>query len=348
MEELCSESRSGVSSAGSMENPQNQQGSCSAHKRVPEMTHQVYSVEDNPYSTASSREKGSDSALFSPMKAMVAVARAALLSMTAAACLCCSASATSIIIYFKSDRIILLADSRAVQLNPSGNTVADDYCKIVALGGRFVFAETGREGYKPAGPTDSVPEWHGTSEAVKAYRSVPDHDPYKVALRWAIQVTDDFQLFYLSDPLRVRRLARPGVPLLLGIFAGKDSEGVLKAYKVTIALDDSLLSRERTSIPIGYAVDDIPPRDEPYSTNAVTQELLDGNTNRAKEVETLWGVRSHHIPQAERGLRRLEFLIEETGNYDREVHGPVNAIQVTRNSLTWLHNKTCEDKDQSD
>jgi hypothetical protein len=255
-------------------------------------------------------------------------------------------NATSIIIALENGRIILLADSRASELNPLGRTIRDDKCKIVILGERFAFAETGREGYTRTTPTDSVPGWHGTSEALKAYNNVFDHDLHAVALSWGIQVTNYFQVFFLADPQRVRSLTNQETlngTLLVGIFAGADRSGLLKVYKVRIALDDSLHLREPAAqTPIGYAIDEIPPRDEPYSTEAVTQELLDGKTQRARDVANAWAKKSRHFPKSDRKLRRLEFLIEQTSNYDEEVHGPANTLQLTRDSATWLQNNTCQ------
>lgn len=252
-------------------------------------------------------------------------------------------SATSIIVAFKSDRIIVLADSRAVLDNQSSNTVRDDMCKIVVLGGKFAFAETGREGYKRGADfLDTAPEWNGRDEALNVYRAAPDADLYQVTLQWAIQITNNFKLFYLANPQRVRGMAVQGGTLLDGIFVGEDNTGVLKAYIARIALDDTLRVREGAAIPIGYAIDPIPPRVEPYSTEAVTQELLDGKTDRAKETAKLWARKAQRIPKRERELRQLEFMIEQTGNYDKEVHGPINALQVGRKSAVWVQNTTCK------
>jgi hypothetical protein len=251
--------------------------------------------------------------------------------------------ATSIIIDVKTDRILVVADSRAVEQNPSGNQVRDDKCKIIILGKMIAFAETGNEGYTPTGPGDPLREWHGTSEVLKAFDSTPDHDLYKVALAWSIQIANDFQLFYRSNSERVRSLAVQGV-LLEGIFAGRNSQGSLAFYIANVALDDTLQAREGAVIPIGYSVAELPLKDEPYSTNAVTRELIDGKTDSAKEVAKLWAKKLRKIPRADRRLRWLEFLVEKTAEFDSQVHGPVNAVEVKPSSVTWLHNETCKDR----
>jgi hypothetical protein len=51
--------------------------------------------------------------------------------------LAAASRATSIIIDVEAERIIIVADSRAGDLNRTSNTVRDDQCKIVVPGERF-------------------------------------------------------------------------------------------------------------------------------------------------------------------------------------------------------------------
>jgi hypothetical protein len=215
-------------------------------------------------------------------------------------------------------------------------------CKIMTLGTEFAFAETGREGYRRDDPLDPVPEWNGKAEALNAYKAAPDADLYQVALRWAIQITNDFTLFYRANPSRVRALAGPQGTLLLGLFLGKDKTGALNTYLARIAFDETLIVREGAQIPIGYAVDSLLPTDKPYSTNAVTQELLQGKTVRANEAAKRWARNARRVRKGERELRRLEFLIERTSDYDEDVHGPINVVEIGGDSVTWIQNSTCK------
>ncbi len=248
--------------------------------------------------------------------------------------------ATTVILDVRANKIIVVADSRAVDTNLNSKTVRDDKCKIVVLGNEIAFAETGQEGYTPAGVRDPVPGWHGTVEAINAYNGTPDHEIDAVAKTWAIQVTDNFQRFYGFAPQRVRGLTVQGV-LMEGLFSGTNREGKVQLYLARVALDDTLQTREGASIPIGYSVDLLPPKDRPYTTNAVTQELLDNKTERAKKSANLWTKTSIDIPLADRRLRWLEFLAEETSKYDPEVHAPINAVEIRPKLAFWLQNKTC-------
>jgi hypothetical protein len=262
-----------------------------------------------------------------------------------AAILTLPANATTVIIDFKTETILMVADSRATELGSGVDQPRDNKCKIVILGNKIAFAETGNEGYTPSRPDDSLREWHGTSEALAAYDSVPDHDIYEVALAWSIRVTNEFQAFYLANPGRVRSLALQAQGgLLEGIFAGRSSHGSLILYVANIALDDTLKTREAVAVPIGYAITELPLKDEPYSTDDVTRELIDGKTDRAKQVAKVWAKESRRIPRAKRRLKWLEFLVEKTADYDSQVHGPVNAVEVKQNSVTWLQNETCKDQ----
>lgn len=253
------------------------------------------------------------------------------------------ANATSLIIDVETNRVIIIADSRARELNASGNPAHDNQCKIVPLGKTIAFTETGSEGYTPSTSGDDLREWHGTAEALNAYNDVPDHDLYQVALAWSIRVTNNFQLFYLNNPKRVRSLATKGV-LLLGFFAGTDPDGKLKVYVGRAAIDDTLQSREGASVPVGRAVDPFPVRGEPISTNSMTQELLDGKTDRAKKIAKTWAKKSRGIPPGEKQLRRLEYMVERTGDYDPDVHSPINVMAVTPNSTEWIQNVTCRSR----
>jgi hypothetical protein len=211
------------------------------------------------------------------------------------------------------------------------------------LGEKFAFAETGDEGYTQDDPNDPVPGWNGKSEAVKAYGANVLTDLHDVALRWAIQVTNNFQRFYAANPARVRLLAASQRGTLLeGFFVGTDTTHSLRIYMARIALDDTLRIREGAPVPIGYSVDSLPPRSQAYSTDTITRELLDGKTERAKGVAKLWERKAHRFPETEQEFRRLEFLVEQTGSYNLAVHKPVNALEVTREKATWIQNETCK------
>ncbi|HET9402304.1 MAG TPA: hypothetical protein VFO34_15275 [Candidatus Acidoferrales bacterium] len=252
--------------------------------------------------------------------------------------------ATSIVIDYKPDRVFLLADSRAVDTDQDGSSRIRDKCKIAVLSDRFAFAETGREGYTPNSPIDPVQKWNGIEEALSAYRQHLNADIRDIALSWGRSLAADFQSFYLVNPERVRSLTVANGTLLVGLFVGADASRKIRVYRVRIAIDDSLRQREGAVIPVGYAVDALPPTSRPYFTDGITQELFEGKTERARTIGKEWsqrGQRMRLIDAQAFDLVHLEFLIEETGKFDDSVHGPVNILSVSKRSVTWIQNKTC-------
>ena len=248
--------------------------------------------------------------------------------------------ATSVVFDVNPNGIYVLADSRAGEETKTSNTTHDDKCKIAVLGNQILFSETGSEGYTPEGILDTVPGWHGLDEAQAAYRNAVSHRVHDVALQWATQVTINFQKFYIAAPDRVRGLAVYGT-LLVGLFGGFEN-GKSVFYFARIAVDDSLISREATTIPVGYSLN-LVPDPKPYATDGITQELIDGKTDRAKKAAALWATKRQKVAPADRRWRWLEFMVEQTTQYDDTVYPPVNVVQITPNRLTWIQNKTCRD-----
>jgi len=266
------------------------------------------------------------------------------LGLLAAVCATSSAG-TSIIFDVVSDYIIIVADSRQEVVNLKGVAeVRDDKCKIAVLGRQFAFAETGREGYTPDSARDRVPEFHGTLEAVTAFNAVSNHDLLDVAQQWANQLRERFGRFYSADPSRVQRLGIGSQnDLLIGIFAGADREGALRMYFVRLAIADPN-AIEHGEKPIAFAIYPFPRAENPvtlYSTNPVTNELLDGKTERAAATARLWQSKAHKIRSLDEEVQRLEFLVDRTADYDPEVHSPINALKITRKGVSWIDNRTC-------
>jgi hypothetical protein len=243
-------------------------------------------------------------------------------------CLPGSLSATTIIFEFHADRILVLADSHSLD---------DHYCKIYDLGGKYLFAATGIVEYKPTFASDTVKQWNGNLEAVEAYRNALDRDDLDAIVKdWAARITVHFVDFYQADPIRVRNLAVEG-SLVRGLFFGP-IKGKLAVRMANIFLSDGyvLLSA------ITYDVSPYEPREEAYSTHLVTQVLLDGDSDSAKCIAKLWSSQMETVPLRDRALRRFEFMIERTADFDKGVHGPVNAAQVTLDGVTWIQRTTCQ------
>jgi hypothetical protein len=262
----------------------------------------------------------------------------------------CPANATSIIIDFTKDRIIFVADSLVTYIDPEKQTAKIDVCKLTALGGEFIFAESGYTGYTHRLLSDPIPEWEGTSEALRAYDLVSNHDLYSVAQNWMVNVSGYFKQLYSADPSKITLAAsQQGGLLVKGFFGGKSGDGSLAVYIVTIGVAGSMsptLTLMPPSLllatPITNEISKIEPR-KPFSSDNITQELLDGQTERAKKSAEKWQKEVRKIPKSKRNVRWLEFLIQETGTFNSSVGGAANVLSVSANkSVVWICNQTCK------
>ena len=253
----------------------------------------------------------------------------------------CQSSATSIIIDFNKDRIVFVADSRAIDSRKP--TPRDDYCKLTVLGGKFIFAATGNTAYLPDDSGDSVPEWHAENDATHAYENTSVHDLQSIGESWARNVANHFKFHYSINPRKVAEdVARQKGGFISGFFAGMNSNGSLAVYQVAIWWENwqpNFFVLPLT-LPIQAKISPLLP--QIYSPNPTTQELIEGQTERAKKSAAEWQKAAVKIPKATRSVRRLEFLINETGKFDSSVGGPADAVSVSAKGVSWPCNQTCK------
>jgi len=248
-----------------------------------------------------------------------------------------TACATTIIIEFEKDALIVAADSCAEDLNLlHGETVRYDQCKLAILGGQFIFASTGHEGYKRSDPKDTVVEWNSKDEAVRAYEN-SEHDLVKAADAWGAAVQQDFMALYLANMNRVQSLTLSDGTLLYGIFVGTNSEGKLSVCVVAVGL-----YAPNTLVPITHRFIDVSAQSPLFTTNPITRELADGKTDRAAPFAVAWQKESRGLSEKKKRIRWLEDLVEETSKYDTTVHSPTNIAKLTVQRTVWLSNQTCK------
>jgi hypothetical protein len=86
----------------------------------------------------------------------------------------------------------------------------------------------------------------------------------------------------------------------------------------------------------------LPPRETPYTTNALTQELIEGNSDRTKSVAKKWQLASRKVAKRELDWRWVEFIIKSTHDYEDDVGERVNVVQIMPgHKAQWLQNLTC-------
>ena len=124
--------------------------------------------------------------------------------------------------------------------------------------------------------------------------------------------------------------------LVLGTFAGwnprKDASVIFEW--VYLDLDSSPTIKIRSFV--------LPSRTLPYTTNATTQDLIEGNSERNTQLLATWELASSNFPSPQRDWRWLEFLIQSTSDYDHTVGREVNVLDLTPNeNASWLQNFSC-------
>lgn len=251
-------------------------------------------------------------------------------------------SGTSIIVELHKDRIILVADARRDCLKP--NTPAgrhnyhDDACKIVILGGHAAAAIAGNLDYVRNDPSDRIPDWNSLLDAKESFKDKKG-DLLLTAADWAQRAKAHYELFYSYAPQRVRSLAsaNPQRILVDAFFTGwNGGDGPILVWE-KVYLD------EGSPVPIGISPQALPIRDLPYTNDAVTHDLIEGNSERTRTAAAKWQSISQKVSTQQRHWRWLEFLIKSTHDYEEGVGEKVNVLRIVKNrQTTWLQNLTCK------
>lgn len=245
-----------------------------------------------------------------------------------------SVEATSVVVHVAENHITIAADDLATRMyTPNRGPYAA--CKIVPLG-RSAFAVAGNIDYRRSSPNDTLADWDARADAREAFVHHAG-DLHAVAEEWASRAAVHYSSFLEAQAGRVRELAAANRQhvLVLGTFAGWDE------HKEAILIFEWIYLNEVAGV-IETRDFVLPSRTLPYTTNAMTQELIEGNSSRSTRVFVNWQLASENFPSPERGWRWLEFLIQTTSDYDRTVGREVNVLDLTPNeNANWLQNHSC-------
>ncbi|HEY6489575.1 MAG: hypothetical protein WCC26_00295 [Terracidiphilus sp.] len=248
--------------------------------------------------------------------------------------------ATTLVVRLENGRILLAADTRQERLNPIQQTMrqsgaGDARCKVRAFGS-MGFAMTGIVEYDGHGLTATLPDWNAYDDAAAAWKSA-GANLHDLAADWAKRSATHFTRLYEADPERVKQLAgtNPDRLLQVAFFAGWD-----KAAPVFVV---EILSYEPDSSPvIQVKAFDRPINDAPFSTNAVTQELIDGTTDRAQQATAEWDDLSENIAGNELAWKHVAFYIQKTAVYDPTVSPVVDVLSIPAGKPPeWLERGAC-------
>jgi hypothetical protein len=248
------------------------------------------------------------------------------------------ATATSIVAKVDATRILFAADTHGDKLDPGAQAGNENECKIVPLE-HAAFAVTGNMDYIRHQFDDTVASWDSRDDAREAFIA-HNGDLLATIGDWSNRAKRHYSSFYRSNPMRVAQLAKINSEniLLVGIFAGFQAGQATLIMQVIYFDEGQLAPILDKRIVLG-------PRELPYTSNAVTQDLIEGHSDRMRVADGGWRNKLLSIAAPEREMRRLEFLIQETAKYDRAVGTHVNVLEVFPDKNPhWLQNVTCPTK----
>jgi hypothetical protein len=245
------------------------------------------------------------------------------------------AMATSIVVQLEHDHIIFAADTRGLKQDTGSQSTNEGECKIVPLG-TAAFAITGNMDYVRHQLDDAIASWDSRSDAREAY--IEQHgNLVATADNWAARAKRHYSSFYLVAPNRVKELAAANSQNILvrGMFVGFTGKQAVLVVR-DVYLDEKALP------PILEKSMSLPERSLPYTSNGITQELIEGHSARKATADAAWLKLSSSIRSSSMSLRHVEFLIQATAQYDATVGERVNVLRITLDhSPRWLQNFTC-------
>jgi hypothetical protein len=246
------------------------------------------------------------------------------------------AHATSIVALVQPDRILLAADSRSGSDGPSEGT-DDKFCKIVVMNdGAFALNGISSTSHKD----DNSIAWEGFALGKEMYAK-HHQDILGAANEWADRTVTFWTPFFSHQVEDGERILRDsGVDIVdydvAGFFRNPDRPRVV----IGSVQIDRMVGPPRKPQKVVHIFG---PQTEPYSSNPITMELIAGQTERAKTTLTAWLQKLNTIKESDRNMRTLEYLIQQTANYDHHVNRTVNILEIEANKKPhWLQNITCK------
>ena len=240
------------------------------------------------------------------------------------------AHATSVVVKLNEQKILIAADTLGID---SAGVVHEDQCKIVAFG-KAAFAAASISSFSTTLP--SIPAWDSKVAARSAY-AASNGDVEAAANDWQARAEGYFGSLSALDRQRARSLVSsdPEHVLAVGVLVGWDSHGVAELIFQLVRFEEPGLRQVQNR---RYTHR---PRDLPYTTSVITQELIEKNSARGEAVRAEWRLQSKNIPVSDRDWRSLEFFIVRTSKWDNVSKG-VNVLELGQDGHSrWLQNLTC-------
>jgi hypothetical protein len=260
----------------------------------------------------------------------------------------CSVHATSIVVALGRQEVIVAADTRrgeyksSTTLGGSSPTFHDDQCKIADFGRAAVAIAGVVESTWNGIVADAEANWNAVNVARVAYEAHSD-DLHAIAADWARSAVEHYGRFYATHGFELLQTGAtdPQHPLLIAFFTGWADKTPLLYVEIVYIDQNSGI----TFTPIKSVEAQLPSRELPYSTNSITDELIAGDSERAKEVAAKW--KHDELPRIKKvnqNWRWIEFLIKSTNDYDTSVGKGVDVLRIPlKGKSKWLQSLACKD-----
>jgi hypothetical protein len=249
--------------------------------------------------------------------------------------------ATTLVVKLESGRILLAADTRQERFSPGTGPLVrsaggDTRCKVLSLGG-IGFAVTGFVEYQGAKSADNLADWSASADALEAFGK-EGNDIRTVAADWGKQAASHFALVYKTNPGWLKQLAsaNPLNILEVAFFTGWDKADPVFIVEI-ISYDPGSATGNRVIEQSRYV------GDVAFSTNSVTQELIDGGTDRAERVADEWDTLAENVATKDLAWRHIEFYIKKTAAYDPDVSAVVDVLAIPEGKpAEWIQKGACK------
>jgi hypothetical protein len=247
---------------------------------------------------------------------------------------------TTLVVKLENNQILLAADTRQERFNQGPTALVqgtgdDGRCKIRVLG-QIGFAATGFLEYQANDPSNPAADWSAFADASATFDKVGDNIRV-VAAEWAQRSASHFIALHAQEPERVKQMAgaNPENLLQIALFAGWDR-------RTPVLLMEIVSFDPKASPMIGTREIEWPLGDVAFSTNTITQELINGVSSRAQKAVEEWDTKSEDLATSDLGWKHVEFYIEKTAAYDPGVSTVVDVVSLSAGKpATWLRKGAC-------
>lgn len=240
--------------------------------------------------------------------------------------------ATTLIVRIEKNRILIAADNRQGGSIFGRNVTTDDACKIRVLG-NSTFAIGGDVGHEHRENGRRIVDWDSLADALAAFRS-SGGNPGRFADEWGKLVASQVARYAQAHPNTIYSELHE---MHGGIIAG----GMFAYWTFgtpTVRFESIWL--RQGEIVSGNAP--LTRLDTDQSTNAVTEELIQRKSPRAKEAAREWNLLSRKYPADQASWRQIQFLIDKTSKFDKSVSQTSDVIEMRSNGkVLWLSRSAC-------